>query len=117
MKQKRISPPLSLLAYGHDQRCHLVGVAGCQAELATSGARRARVRQAAEAGSLLPCGADADSGLALAVDGQAFGPLSCRVVWANGREAGVEFDASLGIGIWALQQAIGIGPQGRKGTA
>lgn len=117
MKQKRISPPFSLLAYGHDQRCHLVGVAGCQAEHVSIGTRRARVRLDVEAGSLLPQGEGADSGLALAVDGQAFGHLSCRVVWANGREAGVEFDASLGIGIWALQQAFEIGPQGRKGTA
>lgn len=93
MSQQGIRPSLSLLHQGHEQLCRIGGGAGGQAELVSIG------------------------GGGLVMDGQPIGPLSSHVAWKNGHESGGESNAHPGIGIRLLQQATGVGPQGRKGAA
>ncbi len=91
MSRQGVMPLSNLPHQGHVQLCRIGGGTECQADLSPSGG--ACHGWTAHRALVLACGLEERS------------------------RGGGESNARPGIGIRSLQQATGVGPQGRKGTA
>lgn len=110
MDLRNTRPPFSLLAYGANEGCRLAGGAEHRAELISIGMGEARVRLGAAAEGLFRHDERCQLHLNRHVGGR---PVSapCAVVWINGRELGLNFDARLELGVLHLQQTLNRGAQ------